>query len=101
MLTNSAQAAPGRPADRLRSAGSVAWSLVGFAVLVLMAALLLMVLRSIVVALVIALFLAIVFSPLVDRMARHGVCPGRPAQPWRRSSWSRWPRSRRGSSWRA
>jgi predicted PurR-regulated permease PerM len=43
------------------------------AVLVLMAALLLMVLRSIVVALVIALFLAIVFSPLVDRMARRGV----------------------------
>jgi putative heme transporter len=77
MLNNSAQpptpATPRRPSDRLRSTGSAAWSLVGIAVLVLMAALLLMVLRSIVVALVIAVFLAIVFSPLVDRMGRRGV----------------------------
>jgi predicted PurR-regulated permease PerM len=67
------QTAPGRPSDRLRSAGSAAWSLVGVAMLVLIGALLVMVLRWIVVGLVIALFLAIVFSPLVDRLARLGL----------------------------
>jgi hypothetical protein len=76
MLINSdqrpaAQATPRRPPDRLRSVGAAAWSLVGVALLVLTAALMLMVLRPIVLALVIALFLAIVFSPLVDMLARH------------------------------
>jgi predicted PurR-regulated permease PerM len=61
------------PSDRLRSAGAAAWSLVGVAVLFLLALLLLLVLRSIVLALVIALFLAIVFAPLVDSLARRGL----------------------------
>jgi predicted PurR-regulated permease PerM len=67
------QGTPPDPPQRLRSAGAAAWSLVGTAVLVLMAALLLMVLRSIVLSLVTAVFLAIVFSPLVDTLARRGL----------------------------
>jgi predicted PurR-regulated permease PerM len=63
-----------RPAaDRLRSVGNAAWSLVGIALLFLAVALLVMVLRSILLALVIAVFLAIVFSPLVDASARRGL----------------------------
>jgi predicted PurR-regulated permease PerM len=50
-----------------------AWSLVGIAVLFVTVALLLMVLRSIALALVIALFLAVVFAPLVDVLARRGL----------------------------
>lgn len=53
-----------RPSDRLRSTGAAAWSLVGVAALFLLALLLLLVLRSIVLAPVIALFLAIAFAPL-------------------------------------
>jgi predicted PurR-regulated permease PerM len=69
----AARATPLRPSDRLRSIGSAAWSLVGIAVLFATVALLLMVFRSIVLALVTALFLAIVFSPLVASLARRGL----------------------------
>ncbi|HEY6593079.1 MAG TPA: AI-2E family transporter [Asanoa sp.] len=63
-----------RPAsDRLRSVGNAAWSLVGIALLFLAVAVLVMALRSIILAIVIAVFLAIVFSPLVDASARRGL----------------------------
>ncbi|MBB2940653.1 putative PurR-regulated permease PerM [Actinoplanes lutulentus] len=60
-------------ADRLRSAGSAAWSLVGITLLALAVALVLALLRPLVLALVIALFLAVVFVPLVDAMTRRGL----------------------------
>lgn len=59
--------------DRLRSAGTAAWSLVGLAVLALTGLLLVLVLRSMILALVTALFLAIVFAPLVDALDRRGL----------------------------
>jgi len=66
---------PGRSSrtSRLRAVGAVAWSLVGVAVLALAVSLLLILLRPMVLALVIALFLAVVFSPLVDLLARRGL----------------------------
>ena len=68
--------APGEPAartDRLRSAGAAAWSMVGIALLSLALLLLMAVLRPMILALVIALFLAIAFAPLVDRLTGRGL----------------------------
>ncbi|WP_239088192.1 AI-2E family transporter [Planosporangium mesophilum] len=62
-----------RRSDRLRAAGSVAWSLIGVALLVVAAMLVLMVLRPIVLPLLVALFLAIAFLPVVDALARRRV----------------------------
>jgi putative heme transporter len=73
MLTHPAQTPSRRFSDRLRAAGSVAWSLVGLALLVVAAALLIMVLRPTVLSLLVALFLAIAFMPVVDALARRHV----------------------------
>jgi predicted PurR-regulated permease PerM len=73
MLTHPAQTPSRRFSDHLRAAGSVAWSLVGVALLVIAVALLIMVLRPIVLSLLVALFLAIAFMPIVDALARRHV----------------------------
>ncbi|GGM43161.1 AI-2E family transporter [Dactylosporangium sucinum] len=62
-----------RLSDRLQTVGSAAWSLVGVALLVVAAIALVIVLRSIVIALLVALFLAIAFLPVVDGLARRHV----------------------------
>jgi predicted PurR-regulated permease PerM len=59
--------------DRLRAAGSMAWSLVGIGLLAVGLVMLIMVLRSVVLALLVALFMAVVFMPVVDALARHRV----------------------------
>ena len=71
--------------ERLRVAGSIAWSLVGVAVLVGLGALLLMVLWPLLVWLVVALFVAITFGPFVDALARVAF-PGPPGPRWPCSS---------------
>ncbi|WP_433088125.1 AI-2E family transporter [Dactylosporangium sp. CA-052675] len=58
---------------RLRTVGAVAWSLVGVALLLVGAIFLLVVLRSIVISLLVALFLATGFLPVVDGLARRRV----------------------------
>ncbi|MGC9669140.1 AI-2E family transporter [Planosporangium sp. 12N6] len=73
MSTDPAEAPPRRFSDRLRAAGTLAWSLVGVGLLIIGLLVMIMVLRPIVLALLVALFLAIVFLPVVDALARHRV----------------------------
>lgn len=73
MLTFKVDAPARGFTGRLRAAGSAAWSLVGVGLLVVGGFVLVMVLRPIVLALLIALFLAVVFLPVVDALARHRV----------------------------
>jgi predicted PurR-regulated permease PerM len=73
MLNDPTSSRPVPVSDRLRAAGTTAWSLVGIALLVVAAALLLVILRPLLIAVVVAVFLAIAFAPLVDLLARHRV----------------------------